>query len=278
MPGPTTFVDRITSKIGDTIGLNTTQPRRRSAGFDINEFLGNIGTYGILPNNLFLVSIIPNGGSGASEMASAGLSPQSLSFFCLKAELPGVQIEVDQNKPSNIGPIENFPVSATIAPITLEFIGDSKARILSFFQNWMNKIIPFDGRKKYDGYFKAAYQNTYLANISILLFNQQSDKIMEYQLQDCFPLTLYPTPLSWEPQNDFMRIVVEFSVKTWSSNLLSTNYNLDTNPGLTTLQKLMKLGTVAQTVMAIRKPQNIQDSINLLNNANVIGGGLTNFF
>lgn len=278
MPGPTTFVDRITSRFGDTIGLNTTQPRRRSAGFDIEEFRSSIGVYGVAPTNLFLVTINPRGSKAAQEAGRIGLSPQSMSFFCMKADLPGVNLAVDGNVPTGIGPLELFPYTAIFNDMNLDFIGDSGGRILTFFQNWINRIVAYDNTKNYSGFYKVSYKQDYIAQINILVFNNQSDKVIEYTIDECFPHVIQNIPMNWADQNNFMNIGVGFYFKTWSTNRITPNYNLDTNPGLTTLQKLLKLGTVAQTVMAIRKPQNIADSINVLNNANVIGGGLTNFF
>lgn len=278
MAGPTTFVDRITSKIGDAIGLNTSQPRRRSVGFDIEEFKSNIATYGVMPSNLFLVTIYPASSSSAQEFNVSGLSPQTLSFFCMETSLPGITMLTDDVIPKGIGPIEKFPFTAAFNDIELKFIGDSEGRILSFFHNWMNRIVAYDHRKNYSGFFKVEYKETYVCRINILVFNHQSDMVLEYTLDDCFPFTLTNIPVSWQNQNQFMNIDVGFHFKSWSTNKITPNYNLDVNPGLTTLQKILKVGTIAQTVMAIKKPQNIADSINLLNNANVIGGGLTNFF
>jgi hypothetical protein len=40
----------------------------------------------------------------------------------------------------------------------------------------------------------------------------------------------------------------------------------------------MKLGTIAQTISAIKRPQSVGDAINLVNNASIVGGGLSGFF
>ena len=49
-------------------------------------------------------------------------------------------------------------------------------------------------------------------------------------------------------------------------------------PGLTFLQKVIKAATIAETIASLKKPQGVGDAINLVNNANIIGGGLSGFF
>ena len=74
-----------------------------------------------------------------------------------------------------------------------------------------------------------------------------------------------------------MNIGVEFQYTTWSTNKFLINPE-NSNFALSNIQNLLKLGTIAETVSSIRRPQGISDVINLVNNANIIGGGLKSFF
>jgi hypothetical protein len=40
---------------------------------------------------------------------------------------------------------------------------------------------------------------------------------------------------------------------------------------LTLLQKILKIGTIVQTVASMRSPKSVGDAIGVLNNANIIG-------
>jgi rRNA maturation protein Rpf1 len=68
-----------------------------------------------------------------------------------------------------------------------------------------------------------------------------------------------------------MKIPVTFSYRDWITNSMD---RAALKPGvsnnLTTLQKILKVGTIVQTVSTMRSPKNIGDAIGVLNNANII--------
>ena len=271
------IIDSLTSKLGSFIGLNTTQPTRKVAGFDINEFKSAISSKGVLPNNLFLVTIYPKSFDISYQMTYEQLNPQLLSFFCMQTDLPGVDLGIEENIVLGTGPVERFPHTALFGDINLNFIGDAKGNIITFFHNWLNSIVNFDGSKNYSNFYRVAYKDTYTCTIEILVFNQASDQILKYQLYDAFPYRVNQIQMSWAEQNSMMNIGTSFYYKTWHSERMIPQPDAAVG-GLTTVQKLLKLGTVAETVLALKKPQSVGDAINLVNNANIVGGGLSGFF
>lgn len=271
------ILDSLTNKFSTFIGLNTSQPRRKVAGFDINEFKSALNSKGVLPNNLFLVTIYPTSYNISSQMSYEQLNPQLLSFFCMQTDLPGLDLAVEENIPKGIGPIERFPHTAVFGDINLTFIGDAKGNILSFFHNWLNTIVNFDYSKRQDNFYRVAYKNTYTCTIQIIVFNSNSDAILIYDLYEAFPYKVNQIQLSWDQRDSIMNISTGFYYKTWHSERMIPQADQYIG-GLTTMQKLLKLGTIAETVIALKKPQSVGDAINLVNNANIIGGGLSGFF
>jgi len=283
MPGPSTFVDSITSRISSAIGLSTSMPTRKSSGFNIEEFKSVIGSKGILPTNLFLVTIQSAGLSSiVNDLATAqglGSSGLEMSFFCMKTDLPGLNLTVDTNIIHGTGPLETFPYSMAFTDVELQFLGDARGQILSFFHNWMNNIVDFNANglnTRSNKFFKVSYKETYVCNIEIVVFDPHSNQIMRYNLIDAFPIRLGQISMSWE-QTSLMNINVSFQYSSWTSTNLFTPSS-DEALGLTTVQKLLKLGTIAQTISAIRKPTGIADIINVVNNANIVGSGSSGFF
>jgi len=283
MPGPSTFTDTITNKISNLLGINGSLPKRKGAGFDIEEFKNNLGARSILPTNLFLVSLYPINKNAYTQnkvnqlMQSERLDPKSLSFFCMKTDLPGVDLAVEENVIHGIGPVERFPHTAVFGDIELQFIGDGKGNVMSFFQNWMNSIVMFDDRRATSSFFKVAYKDSYTCNIEILVFNPQSETILRYQIMEAFPYRLSQVAMNWADQNSMMNIGVNFYYKTWHTDRFESS-GTESSFGLSTFQKIMKLGSIVSTVAALKKPQSVGDAINLVNNANIIGGGLSGFF
>ena len=274
MPGPSTFVDYITDKISSSIGLNGTLNKRKTSGFDIEEFKSTISTYGVLPTNLFLVTILPR---NPGKFYNQSIDSRMLSFFCLQTTLPGIDIALQANRTTGTGPSENFPETVIFTDIGLNFIGDGRGHILSFFHNWLNNIVNFTNITNKKELYRVAYKDTYTCEINITVYDQFSDKIIEYRLYDAFPFRLNQIQMGWAEQNNMMNIGVEFQYTTWSTNSFLINPE-NSNFALSNIQNLLKLGTIAETVSSIRRPQGISDVINLVNNANIIGGGLKSFF
>lgn len=283
MPGPSTFVDSITSRISSAIGLSTAMPTRKSSGFNVEEFKSVIGSRGILPTNLFLVTIQSAGLSSiVNDLASSqglGASGWDMSFFCKKTDLPGINLATGENIIHGTGPLEYFPYNAIFTDIDLEFLGDGRGQILSFFHNWMNNIVNYNSSGGYNTrsteFYKVKYKETYVCNIEIIVFDHQSNQIIRYKLIDAFPVRLGQISMNWE-QSSFMNIGVSFKYSTWTSTNLFTPTN-DEAAGLSNVQKLLKLGTVAQTISSIRKPTGIADMINVVNNANIVSSGFSAF-
>ena len=271
------ILDSLTSRFGSFIGLNTSLPKRKVAGFDINEFKSALETKGVLPTNLFLVSIYPVGYNVPSQMTREQLNTNLLSFFCMQTDLPGVDLGVEENIIHGTGPVERFPHTALFGDINLNFIGDARGNILSFFHNWLNLIVNFDYEKQHQNFYRVAYKDSYTCTIEILVFNHQSDVILRYQLYEAFPYKVNQVQLSWAEQNSMMNVGTSFYYKTWRSERMVPQPDAAMG-GLTTIQKLLKLGTVAETVIALKEPQSVGDAINLLNNANIVGSNLSGFF
>jgi hypothetical protein len=282
MPGPSTFVDSITSRISSAIGLSTSMPTRKSSGFNVEEFKSVIGSRGILPTNLFLVTIQSAGlSSRVNDLASAqglGSTGWDMSFFCMKTDLPGLNLATADNIIHGTGPVEYFPHNMVFTDIDLEFLGDGRGQILSFFHQWMNSIVDFNAsglNTRSPDFYKVKYKETYVCNIEIVVFDHQSNQIMRYKLIDAFPTRLGQISMNWE-SSSYMNIGVSFKYSTWTStNLFTPTY--DEAAGLSNVQKLLKLGTIAQTISAIRKPTGIADIINVVNNANIVSSGFSGF-
>lgn len=285
MAGPTTFSDRFTSRLGSTIGLNTEQPTAKNGGFDINSFKSKINEQnGILPTNLFLVNITPisKAKSRTSLMSSAQnaskVSTETLSFFCSRAEIPGITLGTETHQIQTPGPLQEFVSTALPTSETqLSFLGDGNGNILNFFSMWMNSIAGWNEKDK-TNYFRLSYRDDYLCEITILVFNQTSDIIMKYKLYDAFPVQIQNIQLDWAQQDTIMEIPIAFFFKTWSTDRFDASAPDGTETELTFIQKALKLGTAVQTIAALKSPKSIGDAVNVVNNAHVTASTLTSFF
>lgn len=274
MAGPTTFVDKITSKVGGFLGLNGTGIKANS-GFDIGRFKSEIGAYGIEPTNLFLVQIFE---SSPDALAVSHKTQRMLSFFCHRTTLPGRNLMVEENIVNGIGPTERFVHNSAPTDLELSFFGDQQGYILERFKIWINgKIIETETRASKD-YYKVAYKDTYVATIAITVFDSNSNKIIEYRFNDAFPYVVSPVPMSWADQNNFMNIDVGFYYTDYTMKISKVPESENVTNDLSLLQKAIKLGTIATTVLPMRRPNSIADVINVVNNANIVAPAVSDLF
>ena len=275
------IIDTITNKFANYIGLNTNNLPRAAEGFDVNSFRSQIiGDTGLMRNNLFLVSIQFPSAFASTQTNLMKVTPRSMMMFCEQTSLPGLSLASDDGvRRYGTGPTEKMPYGAIFTDLSLGFLADGQGEILKMFHNWMKYIVNYDSR--YNGVtglnfaepYEVGYKDEYAATIEITVFNEASDKIITYTLNEAFPLFLGEIGMSWADNDSIMKIPVTFSYRDWQSDSMSVMSNrAGVSNNLTTLQKILKVGTIVQTVGAMRSPKNIVDTIGVVNNASILGG------
>jgi hypothetical protein len=271
----------LANKFASYIGLNTNNLPRAAEGFDINGFRSEIvGDTGLLRNNLFLVSIEFPKAFASTQTNLMKVTPRSMMMFCEQASLPGLSLSSDDGvRRYGTGPTEKMAYGAIFTDLSLGFLADGQGEILKMYHNWMKYIVNYDSR--YNGVtglnfaepYEVGYKDEYAATIQITVFNESSDKVITYTLNEAFPLFLGEISMGWADNDSIMKIPVTFSYRDWQSDSLSImSTTKGVNNSLTTLQKLLKIGSVVQVISALKKPQGIGDIINVVNNASMVRG------
>jgi hypothetical protein len=269
----------ITTKLGNFIGLNTNNLPRAAQGFDINGFRSNIlGETGLLKTNLFLVTIQFPAEFAQTQTQLMKITPRTLMMFTDQVSLPGLSLgSEDQVRRYGTGVAEKMPYGVFFTDISVNFLADGRGEILKMFHNWMKFIVNFDSRRNGKTSFnnaepyEVAYKDDYAAIMTIDVFNEAGDKIITYTINDVYPLFLGEVGLSWADNDNIMKLPVTFTYSDWQTNSMDI---ATLSPGvtnrLTTLQKILKLGTALQTISSLKRPQNAGDAVNVLNNANIL--------
>lgn len=237
------------------------------SGFNIENFKSELlGTYGVAKTNLFLVNFYLK----ENVMGAEGVPGRSLSFFCDSTNLPGISIGVDDSiRRQGVGVVEKMPYGVFFGDLQTSFIGDGKGKILKGFHNWVNAIANFDPTNKDSNVnqYEMAYKDTYTGRIEIIAYNERSQKVITYTLEECFPMFVGDTQMSWGDTNSLMHIFVTFTYRNWYSDI---NNGPSTQNALGTALSNLGLQGV-----------NITDTFNLLKNPGRFGSAiqnLSNFF
>lgn len=275
MPGPSTFIDQVTSGLGDILGFNGQQPTA-ALGFDINKFRANMAVYGVEPTNLFLVTLDT---SLNNDPRMENIINRNIHFFCHRVNLPGKNIITEDNIPNGIGPVERFAHNAVNTDIETSIIGDARGHMIKLFRDWTEFIVQTDtNQENLPGYYKTRYKDSYVATLSIYVFNPQSYNIIKYEFQEVFPYVVGQTAMAWADQNDFMSFDVGFYYTNYKMTFNEIPDSNDYSNDLSLLQKALLLGTAVSTVLPNRTPNSVADWINIVNNANLVAPTVSNVF
>lgn len=275
------IIDTFTTKLGNKIGLNTNRLPRASEGFDISRFRSQVvGSTGLLRNSLFLVSISFPNEFAKTQTQLMKLTPRRLMMFTESTSLPGLSLMTDDGiRRYGTGTTEKMPYDVVYTDLNISFLADGYGEILKMFHNWMKYIVNYDtsinGVTGVDGVaepFEVGYKDQYAAAMEITVYNESADKIITYKINEVFPMFLGDISMGWGDTDSIMRIPITFSYRDWQTNAMD---RVSLKPGvsnnLTTLQKILKIGSVVQAVSAMKSPNSIGDAVGVLNNANILG-------
>lgn len=244
--------------------------------FNISRFKSTIDRYGGLAHGaLYEVSV-----SKAREENSA-LDPQTeFQFFCSNAVIPGIQIEtVPFNAVAQMPTM--FPIGITNTPINLTFLVDSDHQILTFFHNWIQRVMNYSTKDgpfsaingEYDAYgqlpYEMGYKDEYSCRMSIKHFSNDSagEKYYEVVLDNIFPYSLTDIDVAWDRNDQYLTMQVSFAYdRIWYSGDKTGIPSERSKAGiLEKLSSLAGLVDVLKQTKDLGKPRSIQDAINRLN-------------
>jgi hypothetical protein len=186
--------------------------------FNINEFSTQIGLLGVLKPNKFDVQIIPNNNNFYDNNDPLLIA---INFRAEQFALPGVTIKVNDINRYGIGPKQKFATNVAYQTVSMTLVETEQALILKFFTQWMNKIFKMSGsRPFYKPAYLTRYKDSYVATIKITNYDDTGKENNVTLLKDAFPISISDIPLSWNDNNNLLRIKIEFAFTEWVNESL----------------------------------------------------------
>lgn len=245
----------------------------------ISGFRSTINSLGGLqrPNHFYVT--IPN-----PPMLQGDIGPILLPFLTESANIPGVSLATSDVRRYGYGPTEKKPYAPIFVDQQMTFFGDASGVVHKFFYKWINGIVKSDefplGTPGYNGVrpFEVEYKRQYAVDITITAINEVDRKIMEVKLFDAFPIAMGDINLNWGQNDGYVGIPITFSYYKWKRTDISINLDELIGEDLSSVQRLLRAGTAIQTLAKVRKPNNVADIINVVNNSKIAVGSLGGFF
>lgn len=210
---PVTEVDEIV-----VVGRRRREP---TSGFSLNTFLTEISSQAVLDSSRHLMMFtLPR---GLLEHYDSN-SVKQVALRCDTSTLPGISFaESEEIRRFGVGPTEKHPYLPIFGAISASYIVDGSGAIHSFFYDWMSYIVGFDssqGMSSVNGFgrspYEVAYKDDYKSTVTIFVYNELNDKVMEVTLNSAYPIAINPTPLSWGNTDQFMKLDVTWDYMDWS--------------------------------------------------------------
>lgn len=254
-------------------------------GFNVETFKNQaLGQYGIMKNNLFLVTLYFSNKVGTSDrkfnpsQKDIGLIP----LFCSQCMLPSRTLGT-QDIVSRYGydVLEKMPGYQEFKDIQLTFISDGGGEVIGFFDRWVNFIVNADetsgmylpNNKSGAMPYQVSYKDDYSAIMEIIVYNETMGRIVVYELSEVFPKSIYNVPLSWRFTGEVATLDTLMTYRQFKVKTFKPDEEIGTGDarGLNLFQKIIKGATLAQTVMSVvKKPQSITDVANLAGTAGLV--------
>lgn len=274
LPGiPSGVRDSVRSLFGTGTGLKPSQNRR-----DLNNFLATTSKLnGFTRPSYFYIEIAP-----PQMLLRDADSARTLTFLSESANLPGVALATSDVRRYGYGPTERKPYAPIFVDTNISFFVDGTGLVQKFFYKWMNGIVKFDETVNGSGAtygrfniqpFEVNYKDQYSTDILITTVDEANNDIINVRLTRAFPIFMGDVSLGWNDTDNIARLPMTFTYYNWKIEKINVNQvSENRKPGL--VQKLIKAGTALQTLASLRKPRNVADILNVVNNSKIAIGGL----
>lgn len=180
--------------------------------FNINEFRSSFSDGEPASPTNYEVSIVQRPRIGALEEQKNVSAENILIFRCNACTLPGKQMLTSDRL--TYGPIRKIITSALYTDVRFSFIVSDNKQELRYFTRWHNSIINNelnDGIQTHD----VEYYDSYTGSVIITHFDKQNNIKYKISLLEAYPISVEEIPLSWDNNNEFIRVDVTMAYKIW---------------------------------------------------------------
>lgn len=212
--------------------------------FSIRDFRASLERDGFIKSNHSQLLFF-----SPQTLAQKYPSTRDVVVRCEQANIPSVWFTTDDTiRRYGYGPVDKAPHIPQFDPYTCTFIADKNGLCHRFFTDWLSSIVGFDSSKSMlfrneHGLlaYETQYRSKYTTDVYVKVYDNNTDTILQYRLNQAWVQSIQEQPMSWQQQDDFVRLIVTFQYRDWSVmgqenpivETQSTVLNADLPPGAT---------------------------------------------
>lgn len=206
--------------VSGLLGLGADGGQSKFAVSKLTSKLGELN--GLQKTSLYLVEMsVPeclSGEYGASDM-------ETMTFLCNSAVLPGRTFAPIEYKPHGYGFRANRAGEPRVNDFTCTFFLDGKNFTLKYFNQYLNSMAYMDYSKNVDSTSPGTipnapglslYRSEYVCDITVSTLDVVSNRVLQYELRECFPLQLSDVQMEWAAQDSFESVAVAWTYKYYT--------------------------------------------------------------
>lgn len=287
---------------GDISTPEKIDERKQNVFNDVRQqVLADVRKFGIQKSNLAYLAIreVPK---ILQEVPGVGTSGTDGLLFLTRNRtdsfsIPAVSFATSDIKRYGIGPVEKKPYLPIFSDMTIDIIADSFGDIHRFFYMWMNGISNFfelpNENAPFDQYgasskhpFTMEYKDNYTTSLQIRTFSDSQEILCDVELMGAYPISIGEIQYNWNNQNELVRFPVTFTYVHWRYDYVSSKFGFNVFKQEQSKSNfdfvynmLIQLYPAAQALqLATRRPQQVQDVLNIVNAGRTGLSPITRYF
>lgn len=227
----------------------------------------------------------PIGGYVTPSLCLFTISPpvavnsEALTLLASNFNLPGISLNTDDIRRQGFGPQEFRVTGVNLGArtINVNFFLDRKGNVMKFIQNLMSTAATYDAtnlqKQSAQGQFfgEVGYFDDYKCQITLETFAPEGDQIIEYNIQDAFLFNHDDIQFGWNQINEISTVTCQFRFRGFTTNFTEPTQEARLSNRLNLFQFIAKYKGAVEVVKSLKKPQGVQDALNVLNNGRTLG-------
>lgn len=204
--------------------------------FNVQTFKNNIQSGFLKPSKFDINIQIPLGFQGQDASSFMLNTGGSLKYYCTEAHIPGLNLFIGPHRHYGYGPIYRRPhAQLPFEEMILVFNNDSQGLIWSFFNQWLNLIIPFNldspisnnpvgtigGGGTLGGTagqiypWELSFLDDYCTVMEITQYMLTGQPSLSIQVNEVYPISLSRVRLDWSQGDAVSTFTVMFAYRDW---------------------------------------------------------------
>ena len=187
--------------------------------FNLTDFRSSFSKGGepASPAN-YEVSVTRKARLGFGNSTSNLTMEKLLPFRCISCSLPGKMMSTTDR--TTYGPNRKIVTSTLYQDVTFSFIVSDDKKELDYFDKWQNFIVDnnVDSSSSANNH-DVRYYDEYIGDIKISHLDKQNKIKYIISLLEAYPISVEEIPLSWENNNEFIRVNVTVAYRNWIKNV-----------------------------------------------------------